>query len=143
MTKFSVRILFMLSYVTGIFLFIKVEAQQNADNESGLSPVVQGALMGVGLFVLIIGLLVFLICCCCRPEKISSSNARLKLSNTSKPTESTTRAETITSQIQSTVEPTSQSPDIASEQNVIKQNKGFNFYAQSGQSLPDYAKPVN
>ncbi|KAF5394973.1 hypothetical protein PHET_09155 [Paragonimus heterotremus] len=143
MTKCSVRILFMLSYLIGIFLFIKVEAQQNTDSGSGLSPVVQGALMGVGLFVLIIGLLVFLVCCCCRPERISSSIARLKLSSASTLTESTTRAETTTPQVQSTVEPTSQGRNIATEQNAVKHDKDFNIYAQSGQSLPVYAKPVN
>ncbi|KAF6778667.1 hypothetical protein AHF37_02109 [Paragonimus kellicotti] len=133
----------MLSYIIETLLFTKVEAQQNADNEIGMSPVVQGALMGVGLFVLIIGLLVFLVCCCCRPERISSSIAHLKLSTASTPTDSTTKAETITPQIQPIVESSSQSRTIATEQDAVKQSKDFNLYAQSGQSLPVYAKPVN
>ncbi|KAF7257931.1 hypothetical protein EG68_04858 [Paragonimus skrjabini miyazakii] len=133
----------MLSYITGIYLLTKVEAQQNADNGSGLSPVVQGALMGVGLFVLIIGLLLFLVCCCCRPERISSSITRLKLSSANTPTESTNKAETITPQVQPVVKPSAQGGTITAEQDAVKQNKDFNLYAQSGQSLPVYAKPVN
>ncbi|KER32597.1 hypothetical protein T265_01288 [Opisthorchis viverrini] len=114
-------------------------AQQNANQDGGLDPVVQGVLMGLGLFVALLGLIIFLICCCCRNDDNSTrSLARLSL---------TPKAAEDTKAVGAYVGPAAeanQQPSTSSK--TMDQNKNrdaeVNLYATSGQSLPSYAKPV-
>ncbi|TGZ67185.1 hypothetical protein CRM22_004958 [Opisthorchis felineus] len=116
-----------------------VWAQQNANQDGGLDPVIQGVLMGLGLFVALLGLIIFLICCCCRnDDNPTLSLARLSL---------TPNAAEDTKAAAAYVGPaaeSSQQPSTSSK--TMDQNKNrevnVNLYATSGQSLPSYAKPV-
>ncbi|KAA0192733.1 hypothetical protein FBUS_02439 [Fasciolopsis buskii] len=123
----------------------KIHAQTtDAPSKSGMSPVLQGILMGVGLFIGLLALILTLICCCCRPESASRSLVLLKKNKTKPsgsndaPNVSGSGATGVDCVMPAGPPPTSIPNEVPKSIN----QEGINWYATSGQSLPAYAKPV-
>ncbi|TPP56162.1 hypothetical protein FGIG_09225 [Fasciola gigantica] len=118
---------------------------------SGLSPVVQGALMGVGLFIGLLSLILFLVCCCCSPENANHSITRLRKDSEKKPNSSdSVNSGAMTGPNQAIVDcvipigstPPPPSAQISGERSASTSKEGLGWYTSSGQSVPAYAKPV-
>ncbi|VDP69158.1 unnamed protein product [Echinostoma caproni] len=113
------------------------------NNETtGLSPVAQGALMGVGLFIGLFGLILFLVCCCCTPE---SSTRSLSSSRKDKTTQSggpECSSETTIECVTPVGPPPPPPPPQVAGESAVSNKRDLAWYSNSGQPLPAYAKPA-
>ncbi|VDP73162.1 unnamed protein product [Echinostoma caproni] len=142
----SERILTKISVLGPLFGFLNRAVIVKCENNgtTGLSPVAQGALMGVGLFIGLLALILFLVCCCCKPESASRASPSLGKDKTTRAGGPECSNETIIEcviPVGPPPPPPPPPPPVAGESEVSNK-RDLGWYSNSGQPLPAYAKPA-